>query len=136
MRLSIALATAIAVSGLTLASPAVGATTSDPFGGMWESIDAGDGSYQTLNVRGSGTGGMHAVRLFDTEASAACGGEPASVQGTGSVSGSRMAFYFTISCPGSGKGPTTGRVGPIVFRYHAGADTLTDGSGTVWHRIG
>jgi hypothetical protein len=136
MRLaSIGLAAAITLSALTLAPPAVGTTTADPFGGRWESIDAGDGSYQTLRVRGAGVNGRHAVRLFDTAASQACSGEAASVQGTGSVSGRRMSFYFTIACPGSGKGPTTGLVGPIVFRYHAGSDTLTDGSGTVWHRI-
>ncbi len=136
MRLALkTFATLVALFALTLTPTTASASTADPFVGAWESYDAGDGSYQILNVRGSGTGGMHGVRFVDTVASEACAGGPAGVQGSGSVSGRRMTFSFTISCPGFGKGPTTGLVGPIVFTYHPGSDTLTDGSGTVWSRL-
>ena len=129
-----ALAAVLTLLTLTVAGPPATALEPDSFAGSWESYDIGDGSYQTLTVRGTGTEGMHGVRLIDTAASQACAGAPASVQGRGSVSGTTMTFLFTITCPGSGKGPTTGLIGPILFRYHAGSDTLTDGSGTVWHR--
>ncbi len=130
-----ALAALLTLSALMMAGQPAAALASDSFAGTWESYDIGDGSYQTLAVRGAGTEGMHGVRLFDTAASQACADAPAGVQGRGSVTGTTMTFFFTITCPGSGRGPTTGLVGPILFRYHAGSDTLTDDSGTVWHRL-
>src|SRR5262245_61633285 len=105
-----AVATAVIIAAPVLAPGASSAATRDPFAGAWESIDVGDGSYQTLDVHGSGTAGRHGTRLYDTVASQACAGQPANVQGPGFVSGDEMVVLFTITCPGSGKGPTTGLV--------------------------
>ena len=136
MRLvSSALATGLIITASVLASPAASSATTDPFAGGWESIDVADGSYQTLNVYGSGTGGRHGTRLHDTVASQACDSQPANVQGPGFVSGVEMTVFFTVTCPGSGRGPTTGLVGPIVYTYEPDSDTMTDDSGTVWHRL-
>jgi hypothetical protein len=118
-----------------LVPTASSAATADPFTGAWESIDVGDSSYQTLEVYGSGSGGRHATRLYDTVATQACDGQAANVQGPGVVSGAEMTVQFTVTCPGTGRGPTTGLVGPIVYTYSPGSDTITDDSGTVWHRL-
>jgi hypothetical protein len=130
-----AFAAAVIISASVLAPGVSSAATSDPFAGAWESNDSGDGSYQTLDVYGSGTGGKHGTRLNDTVASRACDSQPANVQGPGFVSGDEMVVFFTVTCPGSGKGPTTGLVGPAVFTYDPDSDTMTDDSGTVWHRL-
>lgn len=135
MRIIFSVFTAAIVATSVLTPTTASAATTDPFTGAWESIDSGDGSYQTLDVYGSGASGRHATRLHDTVASQACDGQPANAQGPGVVSGVEMAVMFTITCPGSGKGPATGQVGPIIYTYHPGSDTMTDDSGTVWHRL-
>jgi hypothetical protein len=129
------LATAVLITAALLVPTAASGATSDRFAGDWWSIDVGDGSYQTLAVSGSGRGGHHGTRLYDTVASQACGGQPAAVQGPGFVSGDQMLVFFTVTCPGSGPGPFHGLAGPIVYTYHAATDTLTDDAGDVWHRL-
>lgn len=129
-----ALATAVIVLAAVLAPGVAHAATFDPFAGSWESYDSGDGSYQTLSVSGSGKAGRHSTFLHDTVASQACGGQPANVQGAGVVSGSEMTVFVTVTCPGSGRGPATGLIGPIVYTYDVNTDSMTDDSGTVWER--
>lgn len=129
------LAAAVAVTAALLTPSAASGATSDPFAGRWASIDVGDGSYQTLVVHGTGTTGHHGTRLYDTVASQACAGQPAAVQGPGVVSGDEMRVLFTVTCPGSGRGPVSGLVGPITYTYHPGTDTMTDDAGDVWHRL-
>jgi hypothetical protein len=133
--LSSVVAVVFIVTASVLAPGAASAATADGFAGAWSSYDVGDGSYQTLDVYGSGERGVHGTRLHDTVASQACDGQPANVQGSGFVSGTDMVVFFTVTCPGSGKGPVTGRVGPIIYAYDPGSDTMTDDSGTVWHRL-
>lgn len=130
-----AIAAGLTITASVLAPGAVDAATTDPFAGEWESIDVGDGSYQTLNVYGSGSRGVHGTRLYDTLASQACDSQPADVQGPGFVSGVEMTVFFTVTCPGSGRGPTTGLVGPVVYTYQPDSDTMTDDSGNVWQRL-
>jgi hypothetical protein len=111
------------------------AATGDGFTGHWASTDVADGSSQTLDVSGSGVGGTHATQLHDTVASFACGGGPANVQGPGRVDGSQMYVVFTVTCPGGGRPPVRGRIGPAIYTYDSGSDTLSDDSGNVWHRV-
>jgi len=75
------------------------------------------------------------VFVYDTVASQACAGGPANVTGAGVVDDDVLVWFFTVTCPGGGKGPVVGRVGPGLFFYDAGTDTLTDDSGTVWSRV-
>lgn len=134
MILRVFAAGAVATAELLMPTSATAASTS-PFAGAWESLDAGDGSYQTLNVYGSGARGTHATRLHDTVASQACNDQPANAQGPGVVTGVTMTVRFTITCPGSGKPPINGQVGPIVYTYDPGSGTMTDDSGTLWNRV-
>lgn len=135
IRMKRVLAAGIVVAAALLTPSAASGATTDPFTGSWASIDVGDGSYQTLVVHGTGRTGHHGTRYYDTVASQACGGQPAAVQGPGVVSGDDMTVVFTITCPGSGRGPVVGRVGPIIYTYDVGTDTMTDDAGAVWHRL-
>lgn len=127
-------AASVAVAVGTMMIPADTASASDAFRGSWTSIDPGDGSTQFLRVQGSGKQGNHSVFLRDTVATRACAGGPANVKGPGRVDGDTMTWTFTVTCPGGGKGPVVGRVGPGFFIYNAGSDTLIDDTGAVWHR--
>jgi hypothetical protein len=116
------------------AASAASAATGDGFTGHWASTDVVDGSSQTLDVSGSGVGGTHATQLHDTVASFACGGGPANVQGPGRVYEGDMYVVFTVTCPGGGRPPVRGRIGPAIYTYDSASDTLSDDSGNVWHR--
>lgn len=108
---------------------------SDGFRGTWTSIDPFDDSIQYLSIQGSGKSGKHSVFLYDTVASGACGGEPDGVTGAGTVSDDTLYWFFTVTCPGSGKGPVVGPVGPGFFIYDDGTDTLLDDAEAVWTRL-
>lgn len=108
---------------------------SDPFVGSWTSSDVGDGSTQYLTIQGSGARGHHSVFLYDTVASQACAGGPANVVGSGRIIDDALTWSFTVTCPGGGKGPVSGRVGPGFFTYDEGTDTLMDDTGAVWSRL-
>ena len=126
---------ALSLGAFMLPANAAWAAPSDVFRGSWTSFDSGDGSAQTMDIRGSGARGHHSVFVHDTVASRACDGAPANVKGAGTVDEGVLVWFFTVTCPGSGKGPVTGRVGPGLLFYNAGTDTITDDSGTVWHRV-
>lgn len=104
----------------------------DAFQGSWTSIDISDGSHQTLDIRGSGRSGHHAMALFDDATSGACRPSPARVQGSGVVDGNRLQGMGTLTCRPGGN-PLTGRI-PLGFVYHPRTDTLTDDAGIRWHR--
>lgn len=117
--------------------PPAGSTGLPPaagFTGHWVSTDVVDGSAQTFDVSGSGTGGTYATRLHDTVATLVCAGGPANVQGPGRLVDGEMVVTFTVSCPGGGRPPVHGRAGTAVYSYDPSSDTLTDDSGNVWHR--
>jgi hypothetical protein len=118
------------------AAPAVSTVLppSAGFPGRWLSTDVVDGSAQTFDVSRSATGGTFATRLHDTVATVACGGGPADVQGPGRLASGELFVTFTVSCSGSGVPPAQSRVGYAFYFYHSKSDTLTDGSGNVWHR--
>ncbi len=119
----------------TLLGPVTAASaSSDVFRGSWASIDPVDGSSQTLSIQGSGTGGQHSLFLHDTVATVACGGGPANVTGSGTVDGNTLTWFFTVTCPGTGRPPIIGPTGPGFFIYHRADGTLTDDAGAVWHR--
>jgi hypothetical protein len=118
-------------------APPAGSTGLPPaagFTGHWVSTDVVDGSAQTFDVSGSGTGSTYATRLHDTVATVACAGGPANAQGPGRLAGGEMFVTFTVSCPGDGRPPVRGRVGTALYSYDSSSDTLTDDSGNVWHR--
>jgi hypothetical protein len=124
-------------SSTTHAAPPGGSAGAPPaagFTGHWVSTDIVDGSAQTFDVSGSGTGGTLATRLHDTVATLACAGGPANVQGPGQLVGDQLFVTFTVSCPGDGRPPVRGRAGTAVYTYDPRTDTLTDDSGNVWHR--
>lgn len=133
MRLPTIVAGSLLIASALLPGTAT-AGAKDGFSGHWQSVDVADGSSQTLDVSGSGADGTHATQLHDMVATIACSGGPANVQGPGRVSGGQMSVVFTVTCPGSGRPPVNGRVGPAVYTYDAGSDTLTDDAGNVWHR--
>jgi hypothetical protein len=87
-----------------------------------------------MSIQGSGTSGRHSVFLRDSMASVACGGAPANVTGSGMADGDTLYWWFTVTCPGSGRPPITGRVGPGFFDYHSDNDTLVDDADAVWSR--
>ncbi len=103
----------------------------DAFRGEWTSVDT-DGSRQWLSIEGTGAAGAHAVRWIDESATAACGGEAASVQGEGEALGDVLSVTVTLACRAGGN-PLHGRI-DVVFLYTAQSDTLTDGFGVTWTR--
>ena len=126
----------LALGAPVLPTDAAWATNSDVFRGSWTSNDSADQSAQTMTIQGSGRSGHHSVFVYDTVATRACGGGPAIVTGAGTVDDDVLVWFFTVTCPGTGRGPTTGRVGPGVMTYDEGTDTIIDDSQTVWHRAG
>ena len=121
----------VALTLLALAAPA--ATAADGFRGTWTSTDT-DLSNQTLWINGSGQTGRYAVSLYDDAASQACGGAPARAQGSGWAEGDTLYWGGTVTCPGTGRGPVTGRIGIAALMYDADTDTLIDDAGIVWYR--
>ena len=125
----------IATAALTLAPRfATEPAAQQAFRGTWTSTDV-DGSNQILWIRGSRQTGHYAVRLFDDAATAACAGAPARAQGSGIIEGETLTWTATVTCPGTGRGPATGRIGPLALTYDEATDTLVDDSGVVWHRL-
>ena len=133
-RLTISVATLSMLCALII-GPTATAAPKDVFVGTWTSIDT-DGSNQILFIMGSGARGRHAVMVEDDAATRACHGAPAHVQGSGTVEGNVLSWFFTVSCPGTGRPPFNGRTGPGSFTYRPGTDTLIDDSGVIWHRSG
>ena len=127
---------ALVASGLVVAALSVGVVSpasadQGVLSGTWTSTDT-DGSHQTLEIRGSGRDGTYAVMLFDESATAACGGRPARLAGSGSVSDNDLLVTGALVClPGGNL--LEGRI-TVAFTYSPGADTLVDEFGVVWHR--
>lgn len=129
------LVTAVLLIAILIASPA--SAKSDPFIGVWMSIDI-DGSSQTLNIGGGGGGTRH-VRYYDDGATI-CGLDPdtgdflsaASARGTLSASGSALSGYLDVYCQTSP--PTHAGNYLFTYTYDSSTDTLTDWLGVVWSR--
>lgn len=129
--LSIAASVILALAGVFLA-PATASAASGPLSGTWASTDA-DESHQRLDITGSG---RHAYSMvyFDESATSVCDGNPARLAGPGFVDGSNLLMVATLVClPG---GNPIGTRLAVSFDYDSGADTLTDGFGIEWHRVG
>jgi hypothetical protein len=132
-------AMSIAMSIAMIASVAGGAQAmsfsagprGDVFQGTWTSIDL-DGSNMTLEIRGSGQEGHHAMYLFDDFTTGACNGAPAHVQGAGVVDGNSLVMTGPLTCMPGGN-PLQSPVS-LGFQYNPGTDTLTDDSGVTWYR--
>src|SRR3972149_3750460 len=118
--------------GFALAAP-------DPFVGAWESID-GDGSYQRLNIGGSGN---HYNVFYEDTAASICGLDPetneplyaAQLRGDGTSSGNVLeALGLPLYCMAQHIFYVGFDV-DLYFSYDSGRDTLDDG-GIVWTRVG
>ena len=113
--------------------------SANPFVGAWESID-GDGSYQRLNIGGSGN---HYNVFYEDTAASICGLDPetneplyaAQLRGDGTSSGNVLeALGLPLYCMAQ---PIfyVGFDVDLYFSYDSGSDTLDDG-GIVWTRVG
>lgn len=127
-------AVALVVAAAVLATaPLVAAPPADPFKGKWEATDAVDGSNETMSFGGNGD--TRRVTLHDDDGTVACDpdGGPVTARGIGTISadGSEISVDFSWRCA---SGQTGG--GVITFTHDAATDTLTEASGTVWHRSG
>jgi len=121
----------MAATALTLAVVTnAGATPSDPFKGVWTSIDT-DGSNQRLSFGGNGD--TRAVHYFDDGASA-CGwpaiNVTATLIGKATVSGSSATADLAGQCNGTGQSLAS----TATFTYDSGTNTLSDTFGVTWHR--
>jgi hypothetical protein len=121
----------VVVAAMSLGVAAGTSAPGDVFQGIWTSIDL-DGSHQTLDVRGSGQQGHHAMFLFDESATRNCNGTPAHAQGSGVVDGNSLVMTGQLTCVPGGN-PLRGPVS-LLFQYDPGTDTLTDDSGATWYR--
>ena len=119
-----------AVLGISVLGSSAQAANESPFLGTWASTDH-DGSSQTLGIMGGGSGHF-AVSLYDDAATAACGGAPARIAGSGSADGNDLVMVGVLTCVPGGNFLRT-RIA-IDFHYDSSTDTLTDFSGVVWHR--
>jgi hypothetical protein len=127
--LSLMLATVVVTSAMA---------SKDPFIGRWHSIDAFDGSHQTMNI--GGADGHFRVTLYDDGASV-CGVDESdqpiyAAFVTGLLSeneaGDTLSGDVNVRCmstPPSVQGPYA-----VEFDYVSGNDTLQDGFGTTWYR--
>ena len=124
--------TGVALSLAMVASP-VGAAPAvgSQFAGMWVSTDPGDGSTQTLQV---GAGASPRVTYQDFYASSCDNnGSPSThwvAAGRGWVSDDLLEIVYHKS------GCGLFSIGEYYdyYEYNAGADTLTDSSGTTYYR--
>jgi hypothetical protein len=120
----------LAAGAVSTAPPAAAAQGS--LSGEWASIDL-DGSNQTLRITGTGSP-TYAMLLEDDATSEVCGGAPAALVGTGRLDGDELLMRGIIVClPGGNALP--GEHLDFSFEYDAAADTLTDFTGVVWHRV-
>jgi hypothetical protein len=106
-------------------------TIGEAFVGAWESNDP-DGSHPVMSIRDLGDGTFE-MELVD-DAATVCDGAPATVTGTGAVSGARMTVApAVLTCEG---GEPTSIGEDLTFDYDVKTDTLFDSSGIVWRRPG
>ena len=107
------------------------AKPSDPFTGVWTSIDT-DGSNQTISFGGPGS--LRFVHYFDDGASA-CGwpedNVTATMNGVGTVSGDTLTTDLNGQCNGTGQDLSSSGV---VYTYDSTGNTLTDTFGVTWYR--
>jgi hypothetical protein len=103
---------------------------SDPFLGVWTSVDT-DGSNQTISFGGSGS--LRFVHYFDDGASA-CGwpedNVTATLNGTGTVSGDTLTTDLTGQCNGTGQDLSSS----ATYTYDSNTNTLLDSFGVTWSR--
>jgi hypothetical protein len=107
------------------------AKPSDPFSGVWTSIDT-DGSNQTISFGGPGS--LRFVHYFNDGASA-CGwpdiNVTATLNGIGTVSGGTLTTDLNGQCNGTGQDLSSSGV---TYTYDSTSNTLTDSFGTIWYR--
>lgn len=133
MRTTTALAAGILLAAPTaLLVPPAYAAQGD-LAGTWTSVDT-DGSNQTLRISGTGNP-TYAMFLTDDATSGGCGGPPAQLVGTGRVDGDDVLMRGTLVCLPGGN-PVPGGHFFFNFEHDDAADTLTDSTGVVWHRLG
>jgi hypothetical protein len=108
------------------------AKPSDPFTGVWTSIDT-DGSNQTISFGGPGS--LRFVHYFDDGASA-CGwpdiNVTATLNGIGTVSGDTLTTDLTGQCNGGTGGDLDS--GTVTYTYDSSTNTLLDSFGVTWYR--
>ena len=130
-KMALATAGAALAVGSMLVAPTTASATSDAFRGTWTSTDF-DGSNQWLAIGGSGTAGLHSVRLFDDSATSVCGGSPATAEGQGTTAGNILTMTGVLTCRPGGN-PLRFRI-TVEYVYSPEPDTLTDSFGVVWQR--
>ena len=124
--LLVILAIAIVVSGYIYQS------NLDPFGsavGEWESVDVGDGSYQTLTITRS-LSGKYTIRLRDENASF-CAGYPGASEFFARTNTFVINTTFEFICEVT---PYKRGAFNIQLVYRSDADMLKDSSGITWTR--
>jgi hypothetical protein len=130
----------ILVSALVVASSAMGVGTAgadvSPFTGAWTSVDAVDGSSQTLSIGGGAT---PRVALYDDGASSCDPSLSVAARGSGnatSVSSTELVVPLNVYCL-DGPAYLQGTF-EITFTYDPATDTLEDSviPSTTWHRRG
>lgn len=125
-------ASAILAATTAVLAPAAASAAGGALAGTWTSVD-NDGSNQTLEIRGAGRT-AYAMAYVDESATSVCGGNPAQLSGPGYADGSDVLMVASLVCLPGGNALRTRLT--IFFAYDAGADTLTDDFGIVWHRAG
>jgi hypothetical protein len=125
--------------------PTTYAGGSQPFVGTWVSTDS-DGSSQTMEIEPS-RGGEHEVVIHDDAATAACGGAPATLTGSGRPqNGAMLVIAVELTCddgstPVPMSDPESARelretLANLTFVHDPATDELTDSLGVVWRRAG
>jgi hypothetical protein len=120
--------TLIALLAGGLLATGVVAAPADPFKGAWVSIDVVDDSNQRLTFGGGGD--TRRITLRDQDATVACGGGPAIVRGTGTISGDSITGNLSIRCANGNEAADA----VVTFTYNSGTNTLADNFGTTWTR--
>ena len=130
----LAVVSILLLSVLVFSTVAVAAEKSH-FVGAWEGIDAYDGSYQIMQIRGGGNG-QYVVILQDSVCSG-CGESQPSCKGLGKgiISGGVLTADLTVHAMGCPNCPCHGATAAIVFTYDSCTDTITDNVGTTWTRV-
>ena len=104
---------------------------SDPFEGVWTSTDV-DGSDQTMTIESRGD--AYRVVLVDEGATTSCGGERATLRGTGSTFGT-ATFVADMQIMVCEDGTQFDDPAPFTFRRDPTTGTMTDQADVTWTRF-
>jgi len=115
------------VAGMVLLGAAPTSASTDTFTGAWAATDTGDGSAVVATIGAAGSDAVRRVTLVDQFASAC--DAPATADGWGVTSGSRLSATLDVRCGGA---PYAQDV-PYTFQA-TGATLLADG--LVFRRMG